>query len=195
MNPLGLIPGSFSKGMIQAQEYFDAEHLELPFIHSSEKPKIKTIQASIFGSKNDPMNPYDLEAYIKETVSAPVEDYVIFGFAGHGVNSRGMHYYAVKGNLALFIQLAYGGVAIRDENEARNRINAIFHLIPMFFEAIEEANKNELIQKDRRLLVVESDFYGKGWGWIDGYPGKIDEKEWHTEDPTLISALNDIPRS
>nr|MBA2727677.1 hypothetical protein [Parachlamydiaceae bacterium] len=46
----------------------------------------------------------------------------------------------------------------------------------------------------QRLFVVESDFYGRGWGWIKDYPGKIDPSEWHTKEPVALAALYDIPR-
>jgi len=192
MNPTAPKPSQYSDGITKAQEYFQKEKLDLPFIPPDEKQKIVEFQGDVFGSKPNSQSLYDIQAFVNEVLSKPVEDYVMLGFAGHGVESRGIHYYASKGNLALFIQLKYGG-AFDDEEATRDRINGIFHMIGYLFESIESAKKAKLIPKDKRLLIVESDFYGKGWGWIDGCPGEVDKSQWHTEAPRLLDALNDIP--
>lgn len=189
MNPLS---APISDGMIKAQEYFREEKIDLPHIPPDEKAKIVAYQKGVYGSKIEPQSVYDIEAYVNEVLTKPTADFVIFGLAGHGVKSRGMHYYAVKENIALFIQLGYGGSSM--DEAARDRINGIFHAIGYLFEAVEEAKNAGLLPQERRLLVVESDFYGQGWQWIDGLPGKIDPAEWKTDQPVILDALADIPR-
>ena len=193
MNPLhgGLQP-QVSEGMMKAQEYFKKEALDLPHIPLEERPKIVAYQEGVYGSKIDPRNVYDIEAYVKEVLSKPTDDFVIFGLAGHGVKSRGMHYYAVKKNIALFIQLGYGGSSI--DEATRDRINGILHSVGYLFDKIELAKKDNLIPEDRRLLVVESDFYGHGWQWVDGQPGEVDPKTWQSQGTVILDALMDIPR-
>ncbi|MCC5832355.1 MAG: hypothetical protein JJU12_04855 [Chlamydiales bacterium] len=181
--------------MIKAQDYFNEEHLTLPFIPQEDKSKIERFQEAVFGTKLDPHPLYDIEAYVREFLSRPVEDYVMLGFGGHGVSSRGIHYYAVKGNLALFIQLSYNSAATVDLEEARDRIEGIFQAIGYLFDAIKTAKEKGKISAERRLLVVESDFYGRGWGWIEDRPGEIDASKWHQNEPVLLSALQEIPGS
>jgi len=48
------------------------------------------------------------------------------------------------------------------------------------------------IPANKRLVIIESEIYGKGWGWISGLPGEIDPKEWHTEGSIIMGALNDL---
>jgi hypothetical protein len=186
---------SFSEGMRKAQEFFKEEHLDFPYVSQEETSRIKPIQDNVFGSKLDPKPLYDISAYVQEFLSQPVEDYVMLGFAGHGACSRGIHYYAVKGNIAVFIQLSYDSAAIVDLESARERIEGIFQSLGYLFDSVNTAKEKGLIPEQKRLLIVESDFYGSGWGWIDGRPGEIDKAKWHTDKPVLLSALQDIPRS
>ncbi|HEV8051538.1 MAG TPA: hypothetical protein VGP47_03520 [Parachlamydiaceae bacterium] len=177
--------------LAKAQEYFKQEEINFPYISESDKSKLLSISQDIFGTYPQPPAPlYDLERYVKEALSNPRE-YVLFGNDGHGFESRGMHYYAVKKHVAIFVQVSAG--VSQDPNLVHEKINAIFHGIALILESIEDAEKQNLIPDGQRLLIVNSDFYGNGWEWITGNPGEIDQAEWKTESPVLLSALMDIP--
>lgn len=180
-----------SEAMAQAQGLFKEQNLTLPAVAQEERAKITRFQKGVFGTKANPGSLYDLNAYVQELLTKKVDDYVMFGFAGHGANSQGIHYYAVQGNLALFIQLSAGGAATEDNEAVRAKINGIFSQISLFLDSMKVLRDGRALDPERRLLVIESDFYGSGWEWVDGQPGKIDESQWHTEDP-FLEALNEV---
>lgn len=181
------------QGIEVAESYFKQMGLDFPYIPAEEKTKVRALQKELFSSDANRRSPYDLNQRIQEILAQRQENYVTFGLDGHGASSLAMHYYVVKDNLALFIQLAYGGAEPLDVEDERERINGAFCTAELFLKAIEEANKRHSISEGKRLFIVESDFYshGWGWGWVDGYPEKIDEKQWHT-GPSVLDALNDI---
>jgi hypothetical protein len=179
-------------GLTEARRYFQDEKLQMPFVPTNEQPKIKKLQSGLFSSRNGITEVYDANVYIKEVLSEKVANYVLFGFAGHGVNSRAIHYYAVNEHLAIFIQLGYGNIN-EDTKAVHDRIDGLLHSIQFFFMSMDEAAKADLINEGKRLLVVESDFAGSGWGWIEGTPGEIKQATWHSDGNTIVAALMDIP--
>lgn len=183
MNFIGPGSPSSSEGLDAARKYFESVQLEMPFIHQEEKRKIIHITdaGEVFGSKTPLKNLYDINTFVGEVLSKPISDYVVMGLAGHGVKSRAIHYYAVKEHLALFVQI--------NEQESRDAIDGTFHAIQYIFEALEA--KNKALPEGKRLLIIQSDFYASGYGWIQGQPGKIDETTWKTEDP-LLNALSEL---
>ncbi len=167
----------------------------MPFIPKEEQATLSQIQEGIFGTKEPQQSLYNIEAFIKEVLSRPTADYVLLGISGYGVDSIAMHYYAVKGPLALFIQLNYGEAAAESKIALRNRIDGIFAAVEILFDALNTLEEKIKLPPDRRLLIVQSDFYGKGWGWVNGYPTKVEKSHWHeeTEESTaLFSALEEI---
>jgi len=93
-------------------------------------------------------------------------------------------------HLALFLQLHDGDI-FDDERISTDRIEGLFYAIEPIFMAIADANKKGLIPEGRRLLVIQSDFYGKGWGWIQEGQKVIDPKAWHS-DENMLQAINAI---
>jgi hypothetical protein len=191
IRPLSPDP-SFFEGLQKAQEYFQKERLAFPEISEEQKSKIKILDESVFGTKSNPHSLYDITAYVQEFLSQPINDYVMLGYGGHGVGSRGIHYYAVKGQLALFIQLSYDSAALVDFEAARERVDGILEGIGYLFESVNTAAKEGLFPENKKLLIIQSDFFGNGWGWIEGHPQQIDEKKWNTEEPVILNALMDI---
>lgn len=182
------------KGWQQAKQYFDEQKLPFPQLEKPMLAAIVEIQPGLFSTRKDlPYSPYDLEAYVAEFLSHPLEPYVLVGLAGHGISSRAMHYYTVSEHLAIFAQLSYGN-AFSDEDFLRDRIDAIFHGCDMLSAAAHTCQDKQLLNKQRRLLLIESDFYGHGWGWIDGHPHAIDPDSWQTKDP-LLEALLAFPKA
>ncbi len=179
---------SISGAIHEAESYFQQLQLRMPFVPTNEKEKIKQLQPGLFSSRDDVGAIYDLEPLLQEALSKKVSNYVLFGMAGRGISSNAMHYYAVSDHLLLFIQADFGN-AFRSEQEVHTHVNAMLTTAKMFFERLEKAKG---LEADKRLVIVDSDFRGKGWGWIKGFPGKIDSDTWHSTG-TLVDALMDIP--
>ena len=164
MNPIG---------MEQCAKFFERAALPVPFIPPEEQPKIMAIESpdTVFGTRKEPASLYDINAFVTEVLSKPTADYVLVGTGGHGVGSQALHYYAVKGQLAIFIQL--------DSRLDPEKIKATFVAIKRFYDAIS----NIAIPQNRRFLFVESQYYGSGYGWVEGQPGKVDQRTWHPKQP------------
>ncbi len=185
MNPLN--PQSSLDAFEIAENYFKRENLDFPYVAKADEDKFVKISEDIFGTLDSlPAHLYNIEAYLKEALSSN-QDYVLFGM--DKLSTLGMHYYTVKEHVAIFIQLN----ADPRLEDLQDRINGIFYGVSLILEKIETAKNNNLIPKDSRLFIFDSDFYGHGWGWIKGCPGEIDKNLWHVENPILMSALNDIP--
>lgn len=181
-----------SDSLSVAKDFFDEQGLTLPFIPSADLP-ILQLQEGVFSTRSSLMPIYNIIEFVQEILTHPVEDYVMFGFAGHGINSWAMHYYLVKKNLGAFIQLPFGGAMITDEEAVKDRINGTFQSVKYIADSIANASHAHLLSPEKRLIIIESDFYGKGWGWIEGYPGVIDKDQWRTEEPILLNALCSVP--
>ncbi len=179
------------KGMSEARQYFEEQQLDFPFIPSDRQAEIKCLQSDVYATIETDDSPYDLPAFLNKALSEKVNDYFLFGFAGHGVSSRVMHYYAVSDHLVLLFQKGFGN-GQKNTTKERDEINGVFHSAKIFFEAMKEAVDKGKIPEGRRLVVIVSDIKGSGWGWVDGTPGKIPESDWHvTKD--FLQALDTIP--
>lgn len=180
----------YSNSCVKAINFFNERQLNFPFILKEIKSKIDEIQPGVFSSRESPTTIYDLNYFLGEVLCDKVDDYALFGVGGHGLKSHALHYYAVNAHLALFFQLAYGN-AYEDENGS-SRVNGMLDAVEIFFAAITAATEKGLIPDGHRLMVIDSDFYGKGWCWIKEGQKIIDEASWHP-DTTLMQALKAIP--
>lgn len=186
---------TYNQNMIAMDElktYFDALQIDMPPIPPHLVEKMQNFHADFFGTRPDapPLN--EVLAFVQEAVTAPQEDYLLMGIGGHGVKSLAMHYYCATDKVALFYQLYFGIPEFEDARAQQNRLNAAFYAIELILEAVDEKHGEGLIPKGQRLLILESDFYGQGWGWIKGYPGFIESTAWHNETPVTLSALNEL---
>lgn len=172
---------------MQASSFLTREQLqlpELPFCQGKPLIPMRADQPDKFGTKpfSEPL--YDIDAWVKKFLASNRESFVALGLDGHGIASRAFHYYAADGSLAVFIQRRHGS-AVHDPDEARQAIAATFALIQDLFDAM----KKQSVPKDKILLVVDSDFYGKGWGWIQADSKTLDPASWHaTDDHPLVFA-------
>ncbi len=162
---------------------FTNQSLNTP-IPSDDERKVKQIAENIFGSINPDKPLYDVNAFLGDVLSKRVNDYIVVGVAEQGIENRSFCYYAVKGPLALFVQLKW---SLEDTGRQRGRITNTLAAIKVIFEDLDKVR--EKVPQNKRLLVVLSDFRGSGCQWITGQPGKIDENNWKAERP-LLQALN-----
>lgn len=178
-------------GFSLAQQFFDSQQLVLPFIPDEKKDHIQYLDPGVYGTEKIEDSLYDLPKYLKGALSDKVHTFVLFGFAGHGISSHAMHYYAVSDHLALFFQKGFGN-AQRDVQDEREKVNGVFHSAQFFFDTMNKAVKAGKVPEGKRLFVVISDMHPCGWGWVEGSPGKIPEENW-TRTPDFLQAIESIP--
>ncbi len=174
-----------------ANNYFNGLQIQMPPIPPELVEKIHIFQPDLFGSRIESSPVNDILTFVKESLSKPIEPYVLFGHAGHGFKSKALHYYCVTNNVALFYQLYIG--LEEGEEDSVSRIDSTFYGIELLLNSIEESRKKGLLPQDQKLYVVESDFYVHGWGWVKGYPGEIDSAIWNSAEPITLSASYSIP--
>lgn len=125
-----------------------------------------------------------------------MEDYLLLGHAGHGVNSWAIHYYLVRGPLALFIQVGFGGAYIKRDSSVQ-KLTAAFIKAQELIRRFEKAqDAGWLSSASQRWVVVASDFYGSRWTRI-ALP--TDEKRmamaqtiWHSSADAVSEVLEEI---
>jgi hypothetical protein len=123
---------------------------------------MRVLEPGLFGTVTDAPWPWDLPAWLEGVRAGTIGDGVVFGHAGHGVNSWAMHYYLVHGPLALLVQLLWGG-AYTDHAAAAARIGLAFEACARLILA----DGLQRLPPRPRLVVVESDLHGRQVGWLD----------------------------
>lgn len=146
-----------------AHQHFEGANLAFPPIPNDLVNDLRVLGDWVFGTRTDAPGPYNIQWFIDELLEDRVpQDYVIFGHAGHGMNSYAMHYHLVRGPLAIFDQMAWGGVYMDNELQTE-LIDTHFSQIQDMIEALDEAQRRRLIPPDEQFIVILSDFYGSRW--------------------------------
>ena len=170
----------------QAQTQFAGEGLPFPPIPSELAPRLQRLGPWTFGTRPDAPSLYDLAAYVAELELGPVADYVMAGHAGHGTNSWALHYYLVRGPLALLLQTAWGG--IYTDNDAAARLMADrFAQAQALITGSAATQAAGRLALPARLAVVVSDFYGSRWAVLPA-PGPAASAAWQPADDPLAEA-------
>jgi hypothetical protein len=113
----------------------------------------------LFSTRELDMSPYNLQHYVEEAESGPVNDYLIVSHSGHGVNSYAIQYYLVRGSLRMFLHLGWGGAYANAEKDAAT-IRKCFSLADRVVAASENRAKFQL---GEHLIIVSSDFCESYW--------------------------------
>ncbi len=145
----------------------------------------------LFGTRTDTPGPYNLDWFLDEFLdSAAPEDYLLFGHDGYGFNSYAMHYYLVRGPLALFDQLAWGGV-YHDDDLALDLMTAHFAQTDGLIQRLDEARAAGLLAPDQRFVVIMSDFYGSKWAIVNT-KDRVGQEDirWMKEGDGLLTLLS-----
>jgi hypothetical protein len=167
----------------QAVLLFEDWSLPFPPVPESLAPRMRILGRGLLGTRADAPGPYSLEWFLAELASDPA-DYLIFGHDGHGINSWAMHYYLVRGPLALFVQIDWGG-AYTDDAIARAEILRAFRAS----EALVVAPRVAALAEGQRLLVVASDRALSRWGIVPRKPGEEALASLETRPDALAAAL------
>ena len=169
-----------NQDVADAKGLFAGEGLPFPPIPAEMIDQFHTISPWNFGTRDGAPSPYNLSWFVGDVEENAVPDYLLMGHAGRGTNSWAMHYYLVRGPLALFIQSAWGGIYTTNEAEEITR-------------AVEEAGQMQRLELPERRVVVVSDFYGFRWATLNS-PSDKDEPspKWHSDVDSLDVVLQQV---
>lgn len=185
-----------SLALEEAQQLFAQAGIPLPFIPAEMQKTFTKIEDWVYGTRSKIPWLYEIRQYVQEVSTTPVDDYLLLGHAGHGTQSWAMHYYLVRGPLALFLQIAWGG-AYTDEDKAVQEMSARFTQAEELIQAVKVACSNGNFKPDERLIIKASDFYGSSWCRNIGIPDKegFQAGILHESDDVLKEVLSEIQGS
>lgn len=97
-----------------------------------------------------------------EVLGPDAPEYVAVSHDGHGLNSYAITYHLVYRGLALFVQVAWGGIYMDADRQAAMLAEAFGRV-----EALVERVESLTIRPDRRLVCLHSAMRGTGvCGWL-----------------------------
>lgn len=156
-----------------AQALFAHDQLPFPYLPMVLSSALAEHSPTIFSTRPLADRPYDLSAFLAELASNPaVPDYAVIGFDGYGYNSWAVHHYCVQSEVALFIQLPWGG-AFANADADRAEITRMFNWAQGLLLQLAQLQQQGLIPPGWRLLVIASTFGRSGWAWLG--PAASDE--------------------
>jgi len=184
----------------EARQLFAGEGLDLPYVPPEMQPALRRLRDWVYGTRPDSLGLYNVRGYGLEAGTTPVADYVLFGHAGHGLSSYALHYYLVRGPLALFVQVAWGG-AYGDRQRAAQAVATRLDQAEALIHAAGAARQQghlPALPVGERLVVVAADFFQAAWRRVPG-PLPLDEfvrpDAWHSgEAATILPSLLDTLR-
>lgn len=153
-------------GLTEVENFFAQQVLPFPYIPPEMRSAIHRIGDGIYGTRGSTHSLYDMAPFVEEAATQPVADYILLGEAGHGFTSHAIHYYLVRGPLAVFIQKNWGG-AYTDVQRAEKDIATTFHIVEQLVDAVAAAQQRGVFPPEARLIVTDSSFYGSGWSYFD----------------------------
>jgi hypothetical protein len=136
----------------EAMQLYETNHLPIPPLPAELTQDVVKVYEWVYGTRADVRSPYWIQPYISELETGLQPDYVVFGHAGHGIVSYALHFYLVRGPLALFLQHSWGNA---DSNPAKDveYIARDYLLARKIIQAMAEAKSVRLPQQ---LVVYHS---------------------------------------
>lgn len=154
------------KDIEKAKQLFKKAGLPFPPIPKEMAHRFQCLYPWMFGTRTDAPNPYGIHLYIEELKSKYVEDYLMLGHSGHGVNSYAIHYYMVRGPLAIILQWGWGGCYMDNERQS-SELAVHFDTVRAILRATMTKSFINKITYPKRFLIVETDFARSRWGTIE----------------------------
>ena len=168
----------------RARHLFLGAGLSFPSIPAELAAGLKRQGRWLFSTRDLEMSPYNLDHYLRELSKSPVEDYAVLAHSGHGVNSYAVQYYVVRGELRMFLHLAWGGVYGDERTDAR-QIRECFSLADQIVEATTPGPD---VKGGDQLIVVACEFYGSYWA-PHGEGGQAEKQVCRLPNEALAAAL------
>ncbi|WP_327000043.1 hypothetical protein OHA72_33555 [Dactylosporangium sp. NBC_01737] len=104
---------------------FTASGLPVPPVPEVLRPALRTPQPWCWSTRDiDPMRMYLFESgFLVDVLAGRAPDYVAVSHAGHGTNSYAVNFHLVHGNLAVLMQVGWGGIYTDNAAAARRLAN------------------------------------------------------------------------
>ncbi len=176
-----------------ACQLFTQEGIPFPFIPPEMRPAFAELSEWVYGTRPDAPWLYEIRKYVREAGTEQVADYLLLGHAGHGIQSYAMHYYLVRGPLALFLQIGWGG-AYMDKEMVASSMTARFAQAEELIQAMEVAQRKDCFRPGGRLVISISDFYGSSWTRVDGVldEDSFRQSNWREDEDVLCAVLTEV---
>ncbi len=143
------------EGLNKARNQFTEAGLPLPPIPEQFANEIVEVREWTYGTREEGPSIYEIRDYVSEFLDAPPEPYLLFGHAGHGLNSYAIHYHLVVDGLGVFCQIGWGGVYM-DHNSATQNVKLTFRLLEQLAEHLDSLRPSS----PSRTLLVLTNFRG-----------------------------------
>lgn len=164
----------------EAIQLYEANGLPIPPIPTKFTQDISRVDEWVYSTRTDLPSPYLIESYLDELQTQQRPDYVVFGRAGHGLMSYGLHFYLAQGSLALFLQHGWGN-ADSDPTQDVESIARDYELAEQIIEAIAQAPRIRLplqlvIYRSNLRLIDQWGLFTVGSGefmWRNTKPGQV----------------------
>jgi hypothetical protein len=177
-----------------AQAMFEDERLPFPPVPAQLVASLQQQGPGWFATRPLTSAPYDLDDFLAEVQVQPdLPDYAVVGFDGHGTNSWAVHFYLVSKNVALFIQLPWGGIYLEAE-PARADITEQFQWAETLLARVRLAESAGKIPQGMRLQIGVSSSGDTGWRWLDAGPDAT-VKAWDRSagmNGAVLQELDDV---
>ena len=151
-----------------AVQAFARERLSFPPLPAPFHARLRPFGDGVFTTRALDHGPYAMGVLVGEAFDGRCPaDYAVVGFDGYGIESRAVHYIVVQPGLALFVQLAWGGVSL-DADAARAGIVRAFAFAGALQCLAAQIAAAGAPPSSDRLVVSLSAFGDSGWGWARG---------------------------
>ena len=88
-----MISNTDSNDILQeAKNLYKVNHLPFPSVPDIYTKDILKISEWVYGTRINARSPYATDSYIEELLTGDKTSYVVFGHAGHGIMSYGLHF-------------------------------------------------------------------------------------------------------
>jgi hypothetical protein len=174
--------GALSKA---SRLYRDAG-LRLPPVPRELAPRLTELSEWQYASA--PVELTDRAGFLAAAGDVAASAEVGFGHVGHGIASWWLCYRLIRGPLAVFLRLSYGGVHT-DNEAAGSFFNATVERIEELIVQAEAADAAGRIGAGRRLAVLVDFVEGSGWQMLGSEPDWQASKSPIGEAMAFLAAL------
>jgi hypothetical protein len=151
-----------ARNLIEARRQFEVQGLPFPHIPQEMEAGFRRLNEWVFGTGHHGRGLYDIDQFIMDALNRPMEEFLLLGQAGRGIQSYAMHYYVARYPLYLFLQIAYGG-AYTDSGEAIESMKRSFGQAESLIKNLPGAVRRGVLGPDERWVIADSDLYGSSW--------------------------------
>jgi hypothetical protein len=169
---------------------FQEMGLPLPPLPGAFLDGLQQMADHVFSTRADLVSLTGLEVLVDAAVRGTAAPYAAFGYEGHGTNSWHLRYCLVVPNLAIFIELPFGG-AYGDALADRAEIVAAFSQVERLLAALDSPARKGASNAPRRSIVEHRGFRSSRWAEVTSAGG---QPVWHETRRPLADLLTVLSR-